>query len=373
MKEESTAHGALDGWFVNGPDPRRPPIWPVALPRPRALGQLRVAAIGGGTGLPVVLEGLKRALFASMDGPSEAERLTAVVTVADDGGSSGRLRRAYDMLAPGDIRNCLLALADGDGPMKDLFDFRFDGRGEVAGHSLGNLILAALSRTQGDFSKAVESASEILSVRGRVLPATLANVTLVAELNDGTRVRGESTINGARRRIRRLGLHPEDAPPDARALAALRVADLIVIGPGSLYTSLIPPLLVRGVPEAIAESGARVALVMNAMTEPGESSGLNAPAHVTAIRDHAPGLPIHDVLLNTTPIADDVLVRYAAEGAVPVPWDTRSIEALGCRPVLCGLLREGPKVRHDPRSLAGALLELALGPARRLARLHEQA
>jgi uncharacterized cofD-like protein len=369
MKEESNAGGALDGWFANGPDTRHAPLPTTSLPRPRALGQLRVAAIGGGTGLPVVLEGLKRALFASLDGPSEAERLTAIVTIADDGGSSGRLRRAYDMLAPGDIRNCLLALADGDGPMKELFDFRFDGRGEVAGHSLGNLILAALSRTQGDFSKAVESAAEILSVRGRVLVSTLANVTLVAEMDDGTRVRGESTINGSRRKIRRLRLSPEDAPAEDRALEALRAADLIVIGPGSLYTSLIPPLLVRGVPEAIAESGGRVVLVMNAMTEPGESSGLTAPAHVTAIRDHAPGLPIHDVLLNTTPIADEVLVRYAAEGAVPVPWDTHSVEALGCRPLLRGLLRDGPKVRHDARALAAALLELVLGPAQRLAKV----
>lgn len=335
-------------------------------PVPRSLGALRVVAVGGGTGLPVVLAGLKRTLLATEPraAPPDPERLTAIVTVADDGGSSGRLRRAYGVLAPGDIRNCLLALSS-DGVMSRLFGFRFSGHGDVAGHSLGNLILTALSLVHGDFTEAIERAEEILGVRGRVLASTAQNVSLVGELDDGGHVRGESAIGRADGRVRRIRLEPEDAPLLPQAREALRRADLVVIGPGSLYTSVLPPLLLRGLPEAIEESGARVVLVMNVMTE-GESTGLSAAGHIQALRRHAPRLPIHDVLLNTTPIPHRMLARYAGLGAFPVACDERHIAALGCRVVKRQLLAASRKVRHDPRAVAAALLELiacdGLGP-----------
>lgn len=325
-----------------------------------SIGSLRIAAIGGGTGLPVVLEGLKRTLF-SADGkgsPIDRDRLTAVVTSTDDGGSSGRLRRAYGVLPPGDVRNCLLALSD-DGVMSALFGFRFGGHGDVAGHSLGNLILTALS-LRGGFSSAVEQASRILSARGRVVPATLTDVVLKAELEDGSTARGETAIVKAAAGVASLALEPASARISPAARDALLAADLIVIGPGSLYTSLVSPLLVRGLPEAVADSGARVVLVMNVMTEPGESDRLTASQHLRVVQRHVPGLPIHDVLLNTVPAGDDVLVRYSAARAEPVVCDAKAVEALGCRPVLRGLLADSPKIRHDPRALAAALIELAV-------------
>ncbi|HET7293284.1 MAG TPA: uridine diphosphate-N-acetylglucosamine-binding protein YvcK [Vicinamibacteria bacterium] len=325
---------------------------------PGPLGALRVVAIGGGTGLPAVLAGLKRTLLSTepRGAPPDRERLTAIVTVADDGGSSGRLRRAYSVLAPGDIRNCLLALSS-HGVMSRLFGFRFAGDGDVGGHSLGNLILTALSLVNGDFASAVERAEEILAVRGRVLASTTRSVSLVGELEDGSRVRGESAIGRANGRVRRLRLEPEDAPLLPQARDALLSADLVVIGPGSLYTSLLPPLLLPGLAEAVAKSGARVVLIMNVMTER-ESMGLSAAGHVEALRRHAKQLPIHDVLLNTTPVPDRVLGRYAALGAFPVACDAQRIAALGCRPVKRRLLAAARKVRHDPRAVAAALLEL---------------
>jgi len=329
---------------------------PSASPAPNAL---RVVAIGGGTGLPVVLAGLKRTLLAGQPNgaPAKPERLTAVVTVADDGGSTGRLRRAYGVLAPGDIRNCLLALSN-DETMRRLFGFRFSGSSDVAGHSLGNLILTALSLVHGDFPEAIRRAEEILGVAGRVLASTAESVSLVGELEDGRRVRGESSLGKATARVRQLRLEPEGATLLPEAREALRRADLVVIGPGSLYTSLLPPLLLRELPEAVAESGARVVLVMNVMTEQ-ESRGLSASAHLEALRRHAPGLPIHDVLLNDTTVPDRVRARYAARGAFPVACDEDNLAALGCRVVKRRLLADSRKVRHDPRAVAAALLELA--------------
>jgi uncharacterized cofD-like protein len=365
---------ALPGRRAQHPDERiaarRPPRFPIppfaALP---SLASLRVVAIGGGTGLPVVLEGLRRALLSRAE-PNDADRLTAIVTVMDDGGSSGRLRRAYSVPAPGDVRRCLLALSECDDDLRTLFRFRFDGHGEVAGHSLGNLILTALNLAEGDFQRAVERAAALLAVRGRVLPATLGDVALVAELQEGGRVRGESAVAHYGHRIRRLRLDPEGAALAPQAREAVSAADLVVIGPGSLYTSLLPPLLVKGLAAAAAGSGARVALVMNAMTEPGESEGLTASQHVAVLRRHAPELPIHDVLLNSAPVPDGLLTRYAVTGATPVLHDLHALRALGCRPVLRDLLEEGSKVRHDPRALAAALLESAWrdAPASRGAR-----
>ena len=332
-------------------------VLPVVAP-----AQLRVVALGGGTGLPIVLEGLKHALFmdtGTSNTAPERERLTAIVTVADDGGSSGRLREAYGVLPPGDIRNCLLALSDGDSILSALFNYRFDGGGEMSGHSLGNLILTALSRLESDFSKAIERGSQILDVRGRVFPSTTEDVRLRAEFADGTWVEGESQIALVpRTTIRRVSLEPDQPDPCAQALEAALRADLVVLGPGSLYTSLIPVLLVREIADAIRRSGARVVLVMNLTTEPGETDGYTAADHLLAIRRHAPDVPIHDVLLNTTPIPDELLRAYAVAHATPVAPDIELLRALGHRPVTRDLLGGGPKIRHDARKLGTALAQL---------------
>ncbi len=321
----------------------------------------RVVALGGGTGLPVLLRGLKAALFAAGSRwvpTRDRDRLAAVVTVADDGGSSGRLRRAYGLPAPGDVRNCLLALSNGDPTMTALFDFRFNGSDGLAGHSLGNLILAALSQLESDFPEAVSRAGRILAIRGRVWPATGDDVRLLAELDDGSIVEGESQVGSVRRPIRRVYLEPEGARPLPPALDALAAADLIVIGPGSLYTSLVPILLIKDIAETIARSRARVVLVMNLMTEPGETNGYTAADLVVALRRHAPQVPIHDVLLNTAAIPEELRGRYAAQGAAPISADVEALRGLGCRPVERDLLASGPKIRHDPHKLARAVLEL---------------
>ncbi len=314
---------------------------------------LRVVALGGGTGLPATLRGLKEAL-SPVDDPS---RLTAIVTVADDGGSSGRLRREHGVPAPGDIRNCLLALSDGDPLLAHLFDFRFEGVDETAGHSLGNLILTALSRLENGFDRAVEQSGRLLRIRGRVFPATLEPVGLRAEFVDGTSVDGESRIPLARRRIRRIQLEPDTPAALPQAVAALETADLIVIGPGSLYTSLIPILLVKDIAEAIGRSRARVVLVANLMTEPGETDGYTTVDHVDAIHVHAAAVRIHDVLLNAEPVPADLIERYAAGATHPVAATPDLVRA-GCRPVVRALLAQGPKIRHDPTRLGRALVEL---------------
>jgi len=326
----------------------------------------RIVALGGGTGLPVVLRGLSASL-APADGDAreapDRERLTAIVTVADDGGSSGRLRRAYGIRPPGDVRNCLLALSERPGTLASLFGYRFDGDGEVSGHNLGNLILAALSRMETGFERAVEAAGDILGVSGRVLPATARAVTLEAEFEDGTRIRGESRIAGQRRRIRRIRLRPEAAPALPQAVEAIAGADCVVLGPGSLYTSLIPVLLARGLADAIGASRARVVLVMNLMTEPGETDGHSAPDHLRALRAHLPGLPVHDVIVNASPLAERVRRRYAAQGAYPLSVEREALEAFGCRVRVANLLAAGPRVRHDAGRLARAILDLASEPA----------
>jgi uncharacterized cofD-like protein len=280
-----------------------------------------------------------------------------VVTVADEGGSSGRLRRAYRVLAPGDARNCLLALSDGDGAMAALFRFRFGGDAEVGGHSLGNLILTGLSEVEGDLARAAERAGDMLGIRGRVLVATKEHVRLVAMYEDGGEVVGESAIAAADRPIHRVRLVPEDAAAPAEVQAAIRAADLVVIGPGSLYTSLMPVLLTQGLVPTIAASGARVVLVMNLMTEPGETDGYTAADHIRAIRRHVPGLPLHEVLCNEAPFGEERIRRYSAEGAAPVALDSEALLALGCRIVRRDLVAESDKVRHDPGKLAAAILE----------------
>jgi len=339
----------------------RPPVDPSRA----ALRAPRFVALGGGTGLPAVLKGLMERLFplGRRRVPArDRDRLTAIVTMADDGGSSGRLRRAYRVPSPGDIRNCLLALSH-ETDLATIFSFRFNGHDEqgLTGHSLGNLILTALSQVESDFSKAVLRASRILEIRGRVLPATLDDVSLVAEYLGGGTVEGESHIAMAGRAIRRVRIRPAGARVLPQAREAIAAADLIVIGPGSLYTSLIPILLIRDLADSVVRSCARVALVMNLMAEPGETEGYTPADMLRAIRRHAPRIPIHDVLLNSAPIPTDRLGPYVLQGAAPIPVDIQGLRALGCRPVLRDLLGPGPLIRHDPGKLARALIELASG------------
>ena len=337
---------------------RRRPVTPLLSRRDAP----RVVAMGGGTGLPVLLQGLRAALFplgTPRTPVRDGERLTAITTVADDGGSSGRLRRAYGVLAPGDIRNCLLALSEGDETLKEIFGFRFGGDGGLGGHSLGNLILTALNQRAGDFRRAVERAGEILRVRGRIIPATADGVTLQAEFSGGRRVEGDCRIAAVRRAIRRVSLRPKEARPFPQALEAIAAADAIVIGPGSLYTSLLPVLLVRGIAEAVESSRARVILVMNLMTEPGETDGYTAAAHVLALRAHLPSIPLHAVLLNAAPIAPERIGLYATRGAEPISAQDEALGRLGCRVSRRDLLGPGPRIRHDPDKLARAVLEIA--------------
>jgi len=256
----------------------------------------------------------------------------------------------------------LVALSDGDPTLAAIFNFRFNGRQvhDVGGHSLGNLILTALSQLEhDDFLGALDRANRILGARGRVLPSSLDDVRLVAEFSDGSRAEGESRIASARRLIRRVRLVPETAHALPQALRAIMAADLVVIGPGSLYTSLIPVLLLRDLSDAITRARARVALVMNLMTEPGETDGAGALEHLHAIRRHASRVRIHDVLINSAPIPSRLAERYAREGALPITSDIESLRALGCRVVEADLLAPGHLVRHDPHKLAHAVLELA--------------
>ncbi len=321
----------------------------------------RVVALGGGTGLPIALRGLKDLLFpqgTTWIAARDRDRLTGIVSVADDGGSSGRLRRSYGVLAPGDARNCLLALASGDPMLSAVFDYRFDGDGGLGGHSLGNLILTALSRLEANFARAVDRAGGVLAVRGRVLPSTLDGVSLVAELADGRRVAGESCIASAGGPICRVTLRPPTARALPEARKAIERADLVTIGPGSLYTSLIPVLLVKDLAGSIARSRARVVLIMNLMTEPGETDAYGATDVLLALRRHAPRLRIHDVLFNGAAIPGRLAERYAAGSAFPIATEPAAMRALGCRVATRDLLGTGPKVRHDPGKLARALFEL---------------
>jgi len=330
-------------------------------PLPATLLDGNVVVLGGGTGLSTLLQGLQPICFSSADRnltEEQKKRLTAIVTVSDDGGSSGALRQAYPILAPGDIRNCLLALADCDPQMQALFDFRFNG--DVGGHSLGNLIITALSQLESDFTSAVEQASKILDIRGRVLPATPDDVVIEAEFSDGSLVRGESAITSTPGRIEQVFLRPGHVATLPAASSAIAEADMIVIGPGSLYTSLIPTLLVPGIAQAIANSHAKVVLVMNIMSEPGETDDYGISDFLRAIARHAPGVPIHSILMNNGHISPQQQDRYAQQGATPIGTKFGKIADLKCELAFRNLLANGDKIRHDPAKLGKAILDIAL-------------
>lgn len=321
---------------------------------------LRVCAIGGGTGLSALLSGLKHFIDPPLPGESKDDvyfaDLSALVTVTDDGGSSGRLRDEFQMLPPGDIRNCLVALSEDESLMSSLFQHRFESGGDLSGHNFGNLFLTALTAVTGDFSEAVRAASHVLAIRGRIFPSTNQSVSLLAELEDGERAAGETIISQSTTPIRRVRLDPEHCRPPEDALQALQQSDLVLIGPGSLYTSLVPNLLVPGVVDAIQSSGALVVYVSNVMTQPGETTGYSLADHVNALLDHAPGLALSHILANSTSVPEPTLARYREEGAFPVELSDES--ALPCPLVLADLLHPGAVVRHDGVKCARALQSL---------------
>ena len=320
----------------------------------------RIVALGGGTGLPTVLEGLSVALGQSARGgetPSD-RTITAVVSVTDDGGSSGMLRRDLGVLPPGDIRNCLAALSDGRSVLTELLDYRFAAGEGLAGHSLGNLLLAGLSDLSGDIAQATERLARVLNVRGQVLPATTEDVSLRAEFACGAVVEGETAIVNRRAPIRRMSL-TQPVRPLPQALQAIASADLIVVGPGSLYTSVLPPLLMEGFAEAIATSRAVCVYVANLMTQPGETDGFAVEDHLSVLRQHVGRDLFHYAIVNSRPVPHAVAQAYAAQGSFPVPCtDARAVE--GTRLIGYELAAEihGDKIRHAAADLAAAILDV---------------
>jgi len=310
----------------------------------------RIAAVGGGTGLSMLLTGLKE----------YSSNITAIVTVADDGGSSGRLRQQFDILPPGDIRNCLVALADASTMMRDLFQFRFDSGSELAGHSFGNLFITVMTRlTGGDFEKAIRETSKVLALRGQVIPSSLSNVTLAAEYTDGSVVEGENKIPKGNKPIKRVYLRPEHPAPAPEAIKAIEEAEIIVLGPGSLYTSIIPNLLIKEITDKIVASKAIKVYVCNVMTQPGETDGYSASAHIRALVEHsAPGI-IDYCVVNTGKMPVQVLKRYEEGSAYSVVSDRKNIQSMGYRIIEedTGSVSEGV-IRHDHLKLAKIILSL---------------
>lgn len=327
---------------------------------------LRVVAIGGGTGLSTLLRGLKRFVIspsersATQGGAVNIGDLCAVVTVTDDGGSSGRLRKELNMLPPGDVRNCIVALSEDEALLSRLFQHRFVKGSGLEGHSFGNLFLAALTSITSDFGEAVRLSSEILLTRGHIYPSTTANVELEALMEDGSRVCGETKITASKGRIKELFLDPPRVEPVPQTLEAIARAHLITIGPGSLFTSLIPNLLVRGIAQAIENSPAVKVYVCNLMTQANESLGLTAADHIRALNRHAHTKRLFDyALVNRKPPSPELVSKYAAERAAPIVSDLEAVEALGVIPVLGDYLEEAGVARHATDRVAHDLIQLA--------------
>jgi uncharacterized cofD-like protein len=324
---------------------------------------VRVVAIGGGTGLSTLLRGL--CSHAPAPGQLSSEPglisdLAAVVTVTDDGGSSGRLRKDFNMLPPGDLRNCMVALSEEGDLLARLFAHRFRAGEGLKGHNFGNLFVTALTEITGDFGLAIQLASKILATRGKIYPVTTANATLIARMEDGSLVRGETRITASKLRIEELMLDPPDARALPETLDAIARADLITVGPGSLYTSLVTNLLVQGIPTALEQArGVRV-YVCNLMSQANESLGLSAADHIQRIYDHT-GAPVFDyALVNTAPFSSATMARYAAENAHPITADIERIEAMGIRCIAGDFASEGNVVRHDADRVTDALLSIAM-------------
>ena len=348
-------------------------------------------SVGGGTGLSTLLSGLKSYVgkesvsYASTLGhkyDSWIETLTAVVTVTDDGGSSGRLREEFQILPPGDIRNCMVALAEDEHLLTKLFQYRFESEGDLSGHSFGNLFLAALADVTGDFLEAIKVSSEVLAIKGRIFPSTVEDIALVAELEDGRVIRGETNIVESRSSIKRLRLSSDNCQPLPETLEAIKHADIITIGPGSLYTSIIPNLLVDGIVEAMSDSPALKIYICNIMTQPGETDGFDAEDHLRVLFDYSPNLELDYALVNSAPIHDELREKYLADGAAQVECGAAFGSGLGSGPGtelddelqnVCieaadrthcfrvsyrDVLHEDGLVRHDPNKLARLLLAI---------------
>lgn len=307
----------------------------------------RVVAIGGGTGLSALLSGLK--LFTS--------NITAIVTVTDTGGSSGRLRDEMDMLPPGDIRNCLVALADAGPLIRDLFQYRFEVGEGLKGHSFGNLFITALSKVTGDFEKAVSESSKVLAIRGRVIPSTLEKVSLVGEFLDGRTVEGETNITAVQKPLRNIRLNPENCAATPEALDAIENADLIILGPGSLYTSVLPNLLIRDIRIAILKSDAYKVYIANVMTQPGETDHFSAWDHLRVLIEHTDPRILQACFVNTAVVPEDVISRYNEKGSVPVKLDLDIIENRGYEVITGELIKVDGQVRHDSENLAKFIFE----------------
>lgn len=302
----------------------------------------RVVVVGGGTGLSTLLSGVK--LFTS--------NITAIVTVTDTGGSSGRLRDEMDMLPPGDIRNCLVALADAEPLIRDLFQYRFEVGEGLKGHSFGNLFITALSKVTGDFEKAVAESSKVLAIRGRVIPSTLEKVTLVGEFMDGTTLEGETTITDAQKPLKNIRIKPEDCKAHPEALDAIANADLVILGPGSLYTSVLPNLLIKDLHDAILKTDAYKVHIVNVMTQPGETDGFSAWDHLRVLIEHTDPRVVDAVFVNVQEIPENLIEKYHEKGAETVRLDLDIIREKGYAIIEGRILKTDGQVRHDPEKLA---------------------
>lgn len=321
---------------------------------------IRVVALGGGTGLSALLRGMKMHVVPRHDPFPSLRRpivdLAAIVTVTDDGGSSGRLRRENRILPPGDIRNCMVALSKDEALLSRLFQYRFSAGHGLTGHNFGNLFLAALTHITGDFAEAVRVSSRVLAIRGRIFPSTLANVTLKAILENGKLVRGETRITASRSRIKKLMLAPPQVRPLDEALQAIRDADLILLGPGSLYTSILPNLLIPEMAQAIARSHAPRVYIANLMTQPGETTNYSVAEHLRAIQEHVKPRIVDFVVANRQRVSPAVARRYRREGASQVKVDAPRLRQMGARVLLGNLLEERNVIRHHSERLAQLLL-----------------
>jgi uncharacterized cofD-like protein len=319
---------------------------------------VRVVCFGGGTGLATLLRGLR-----SRSGAGDSVDISAIVTVTDDGGSSGRLRQDFAILAPGDVRNCMVALAEDSDLLSQLFQYRFKQGDGLRGHSLGNLLLTALTDVTGDFHQAIQRSCEVLNIRGKIYPSTLSNVRLEAEMVDGQTIVGETKISGSSSGVRRIRLKPRRCKPPHEALEAIHRADVITFGPGSLYTSVIPNLLVDGIPAAVAASQASKIYICNLMGQPGESEGLSAADHVDAILAHVPRAPrsrlLDSIVVNSKKVPKQRIAAYLREGSTPVAVAADALDLRGVSVIAADLLAKGSMVRHNPERLADLIVELA--------------
>lgn len=338
---------------------------------------LNIVAIGGGTGLSTLLRGLKA--FVDADGPWSVASLGAIVTVTDEGGSSGVLRKEFGMLPPGDIRNCIVALAEEEEILSQLFAYRFGEETALKGHSLGNLLLKAMTDITGSFDNAILAASEVLAIRGEIFPSTLSDIRLRATLEDGTELVGEVAISGSaigeepttiarHARIVNLAIEPADARPPERALAALAAADMIIIGPGSLYTSVLPNLAIEPIAEALRQARGLRVYICNVMTQPNETDGYTAEEHLQAIIEHA-GLVVDVMVINGRRPSEAIMEQYAVVNALPVAFDVEAIRTLGVTPFFGDIIAEGNFVRHDSASLADTVFRLYDSYGRTLERM----